>query len=115
MTLDEMRAELDHWTFMPGWRFELVEEQLDVAHPCRVIHDQHAVLRIRSLMPNTYPPHELIDTAATYPVPVEAIERGHITFANYLREMVHDRLVHEGDEWLKRDGVAVFDPHREER
>jgi hypothetical protein len=112
MTLDEMRAELDHWTFMPGWRFELI-----VDHPARMGDIQlffhpHAVLRIHSRVPNTYPPHDLIATTATYPVPVEPIERGLISFATFLREVVHDRLVHEGDEWLKRDGVMVFDPHR---
>lgn len=114
MNLDEMRDELERWTFMPGWRFELVVNYPAKVGDVRLFFGPSAELRIHSRVPNTYPPHDVINVVATYPVPVEAIERGMITFANFLRDMVHDRLVHEGDEWLKRDGVVVFNPHRDE-
>lgn len=116
MTLDEMRAELDRWTCLPGWRFELI-----VNHPARVGGVQlfsrpHAVLRVHSRVPNTDPPHGPLEVVATYPVPLEAIWRGQISFANYLRGVVLHQLVEQCDEWwLMRDGVMVFDSHRGER
>ncbi len=121
MTIDEMEAELARWTFMPGYRFELVRNRparvLDAdGRPWSLFADdrEYVVLRIRSRVPNTYNPDEIIEVQANSPVPVEMIQRGHLTFGEWLRHVVHERMIHEADEWLKRDGVMVYDPHARE-
>jgi hypothetical protein len=73
------------------------------------------MLVIHSRVPNTYDPRgEKVDVSATYPLPPLHLfdgPHGMQAFREFLRRSVHHRMAHEADEWLKRDGVMVWDPH----
>jgi hypothetical protein len=115
LTYDMLRDELAHWTFLPGWRFGLrVLEPATFGGYLRIIDDEPAAaLVIHSRVPDTHNPDEPIDIQACYPMPpLEHWQHGGLErFRLWLRDMVHDRMRHEADEWLKRDGVMVYDPH----
>jgi hypothetical protein len=115
MTISEIEAELAHWTFMPGWTF-----RLDVLEPATIdgfrLHAHGpAILRITAVVPNSYRPGEMIQVESSAPVPVEMFEQHPGSFVPWLQSIVHDRMCHEADEWLKRDGVMAHDPHAKER
>lgn len=111
MTLDELEAEIERWTFLPGYDFELKRLQAATIDGMRLswLRDA-AVLMIHSRVPNSYNPAETVKVSATVPVPTMVLE-GRMPVDQWLRQAVHARMTHEADEWLKRDGVAVFDPH----
>lgn len=108
----ELKAELARWTFMPNYRLEMQILTPAVVGGMRMHEHDAAVLIIHSKVLNSRQPDETIDVQAHYPVPpLEFFSRHSGYFTEWLRYTVHDRVRHEVDEWLKRDGVMVFDPH----
>lgn len=97
LSLEEIRDELAHYSYRPGWRlgvfadpwegpvFRLVAEVPDAFHP-----DQTVQLRINSRMPPMRSGHDL---------------------AIWLSWRLQQVEIHESREWLRRDGEQPFDPH----
>jgi hypothetical protein len=108
MLIEEARARLARWTFMPHWEFELDAVDLFWAG-----QDTPAILRIRSYVPNTYNPAEMVSVTASYPLPPLRQFDGR-AFDAFLRRSVHHRMCHEADEWLRRDGDMIWNPHAHE-
>lgn len=104
MNLHDMREELAHWSFLPGWRFELV------ANPPAVI-DGVQLRNLAQVSLLIHVPDEQDETTVAYPAPaIDHMdhERAVAYFGHWLRRAVHDCLHRSADEWLKRDGGAVF-------
>lgn len=115
MTLDDLEAELARWTFLPGYSFRLRRNRPAVVDGIRLFDYETAVFEIHSRVPNTYDPTETVDVVAAYPVPLELLARQPDSFRSWLQTTVHHRMCHEADEWLKRDGEMIFDPHQKDR
>jgi hypothetical protein len=115
VNLDEIEAELARWSFMPGWSFRLMVLEPMIVGGIRLRAHTPAILKIVATVPNSYRPDETIKVESNAPVPVELFERHPEAFPGWLRQMVHARMCHEADEWLKRDGVMTYDPHAKER
>ena len=111
MTLDEIEAELSRWTFMPGYRFVLRRNTPAVIDGIRLFDHDAGILEIHSRVPDSHNPDRQIDVVATYPMPMNLFMHGPEQFTRWLRHAVQHRMSHEADEWLKRDGEMVFDPH----
>jgi hypothetical protein len=114
VNLDEIEAELGRWSFMPGWTFRLIVLEPAAIDGARLFDRWVAILKITATVPNSYHPDETIKVESSAPVPVEMFARCPDAFPEWLRHIVHDRMSHEADEWLKRDGVMVHDPHAKE-
>jgi len=115
VNLAEIEAELARWSFMPGWTFRLMVLEPAVVGGMRLFDRTAAVLRITATVPNSYNPEQTIRVESNAPIPVELFERHPEAFPGWLRQIVHDRMCHEADEWLKRDGVMTYDPHAKKR
>lgn len=67
-------------------------------------------LRIEATVADAYAPDKTTDLGIDSPIPPCATEHDFLT---WLRWRLARVAVHESDEWLRRDGAAVFDPHAE--
>lgn len=116
MNAEQIRRELARYSFLPGWRFELLEpDPLPGAMGHLDAVGYGGAVRIHSRVPNSYPPHDMIGVVATHPLPPWRMLEDPEAFAKWLRIVVHDRMTHEADEWLRRAGELLFDPHRGEK
>jgi hypothetical protein len=116
MNVEEIRAEFERWTFrMPGYSWTLRLDDLDVAVAFPVTREPSAVLQITVTTQDSTGQH--VDTGGTFNVvhtyqrPVWMFPDGEF-FGHWLRECITRTVEHEAMEWLRRDDVAVFDPHR---
>jgi hypothetical protein len=115
MTLDDLEAELRRWTFLPGYDFELKRlEPASIDGISLPWLKDSAVLLVHSRVPNSHNPTETIKVSSTSPVPFLVLE-GRMTVGDWLRQVVHARMWHEADEWLKRDGEMIYNPHAKDR
>lgn len=115
-TIDEIQEELKHWSFMPGWRFELIINPPAVVTPRGgtpiALRDRDMVtLRVHSEVPDATAPDQTTTTVAAYPVPLDRFR--FITFDEWLRQVVHNQVINWADEWLRRDGLPAYDLPRE--
>lgn len=105
--------EFERWTFrMPGYRWELRPPMVGGFDTFGL-----GTLVIFVETRNSYRPDEPTTVVSTHPVPAtapEMIARCPAAFHEWLRRCVHATVTHEADEWLRQDGVMVFDPHRSE-
>lgn len=97
LTTAQIQAELDRVTYRDGWAFGVYEHDWDGLH-----------LLITAPVPNAYQPSETITLGIRSPLPP-------MPDATYLHRWLAWRLgrieSHEMREYLKVDGVALFDPH----
>jgi hypothetical protein len=118
ITYQDLRAEVGHWTFLPGYTLDVVINEPAVIGDFRLFDMDAAFLVIRSMVPNTHAPADTIAIEARYPIPpIEYFARTgdwRAAFGEWLRWAIHARMTHEADEWLKRDGAMVFNPHADE-
>lgn len=99
-----VERELSRWSFMPGWQFELAL----AAPPWPAL----AVL-VHATFPDVRNPAETV-TITQRNIIQPYIADDPYMFAGFLRSIVQTMLLHEADEWLRRDGVAPFDPHKDQ-
>ena len=99
MTLDQMRSHLAAVSYMPGWTLELVEGSL---------MDEGHQLRVRAEVANAYRPNESVPLDIwTYLPPMDTPAQ----FDRWLAWRLSRIQIHEGLEWLQRNGKPIFDPH----
>ena len=98
MNLAQLRAELARFTYKPN-----VQLRIDGTG------EGWAVLRIIVNTKNTYRPTEGIEVIHSTPLPSIIANPDH--FADFLRHCIKAFETHEADEWLRRDGDMLFDPH----
>lgn len=96
--------QLKRFTYKRGWEFFLI----DPAGP----YDDPGV-QIKFYTENTYRPGQqiLITSRDRLPTPW-IIAKDEDKFARYLLDVIVRVERHEAQEWLRRDGVMLFDPHK---
>lgn len=116
VTQRDIEEEFKRWTFkQPKWSMRLHHDPYDRygAPRIEILHEtedsrgivaqgKHDVLTIT--FSELIPPYLLED--------IRFFREG---FGDWLRTVIHGAVTHEADEWLKRDGEIVFDPHRKDR
>ena len=95
--------ELKRWTFAPNFK---VEAERDGRWGVPDQYGTRVVVKMR--VPDVRPPHTEVVVEG---VRALSFMESRAAFPHWLRSFIRDLVVHEADEWLKRDGVAVFDPH----
>lgn len=99
LTVEQMRAILDGLTYRPGWTMSIEENEHEGPY-----------LRVVGETKNTYNENEDIDLGInTYLSPND--RRGEDAFLDFLVWRLVRIESHEAREWLRRDGVAIADPH----
>lgn len=81
---------------MPGWRFSL-----DAQHP-------NYVLDVLARVQDTYNPTQTVSIIHrqmfTAPMYLDQFQR-------FIHKCMTIAIRHEADEWLRRDGVIIYNPH----
>lgn len=105
-----LEQHFKRFTFnMPGWTMELHPMPYGVALSFGSF--ECARLLLRAKVRDTYNPDStaLVEVGhpnvIRLPLPVEAL-------AHEIRKAIHRAMCHEADEWLREDGVIIFDPHQ---
>jgi hypothetical protein len=99
----ELQRQFERWSFrMPGYRWELLPG-LDVGFSPRVV--------IYVETTDAYHPDRTVTVMSCHLVP-EILSLDPEGFGEFLRRCVHATVLHEADEWLRRDNVMMFDPHK---
>ena len=101
MRMSEALALRQRMTYKAGWRFELVEDLDGFGCILRIVNKElDATRKVAGMISlqgsTTLPPLDFLD------------ER---QFLLLIRRGIHDREIHEADEWLQLDGAAPFYPH----
>lgn len=99
MDLTAAQACLARVRYRPGWTFTLYQGDFEGPH-----------LRIRADVENSYRPGQTVALDIHSPVPLAVIADGP-ALLRYLAWRLQIVESHEMREWLKLDGVVVFDPH----
>lgn len=105
-SLTAIQAELDRYTFMPGWTLTATDNHTDpFGWP---------MLVIKAMVEDAEHPgvRQELSRVASIPPNIETDPR---YFSQWLRGVLIGAWIHEVDEWLRRDGVYVQDPHPELR
>jgi hypothetical protein len=96
MTFSELKAELARYSFMPGWSFRV---ELDFMGGWLVttatVMDSRQPDQMTTVTSRTHIPSHL---------PREML-------SHWMLITVEGLMIHEGREWLKRDGTLISDPH----
>lgn len=106
-----LRGELERYTYKPNFTLEMVHIATDRwydAYLCgtfRAPDSRHTPLDA----PDNWPTIALNFTVAV-PVPL-GDDRDSEMFAVWLRSVLRRVEEHESDEWLRRDGELINDPH----
>lgn len=101
MTVDELRALVARITYKPNCRI-YVEDGTDKLRVALHVEDSFA------------PKKGYIHISLSYPNPVCYLNTWREEDAlKWILGCVDDAERHETREWLKLDGVAIFDPHKE--
>lgn len=104
----QLQAEFARWAFTPPGIELKLHTRADGALP--YAYEAAAVLRILIRTRNTYRPEDPTEDVVTHatqiplPMPREY-------WPHFLRQSIHAAVCHEADEWLRRDGIMLFDPH----
>lgn len=69
------------------------------------------LLRIAMDVPDSKPPHNITQVESSRLLPYSEMSEDQFSF--YLRGFIFYMMRHEADEWLRRDGELLFDPHAE--
>ena len=108
--IDRFLDLVERTTFAPGWSIEACRDlpSIELGEPYigrvrvritnRSADSDHPTIVTSTYMDVTLSPRFLVD-----------LDRTRALF--YVREMLQKAWQHEGDEWIKVDGVKVFDPH----
>lgn len=100
-----MERELARFTYKPGWRLQLV----DAAEFFREQRAYHLIVSYKAQDSRTPDgPETLIRVNVSVP---PYIDEEPDAFAHWLIEAVSEIERHEAREWLRRDGIMLFDPH----
>jgi hypothetical protein len=117
-----LRAEVGRWRYKPGVRLEAVTPEVG---PLRLrvsmsVHDSRAPRTCGELMAEggasaqdwfTAPmSRPRVNVTGTVVVPSFVLGDCE-AFASWLRDTLGQVEAHERDEWLRRDGVLLHDPH----
>lgn len=102
----EIEEELARFTYKPGWKFSIYAPLLPSATSSR------AWLKIDFEVEDTYRPGHQTRVGMRRPLLPYYIDADH--FAHWLVREIDRAEQHETREFLKRDGVMIFDPHRGE-
>lgn len=74
-------------------------------------YDGHKVVIVRPVE-DTYNPGKMVKVAFTRHLPPWIFFNGQLELVDrFMRAVFHDMETHEADEWFRRDGVMLFDPH----
>lgn len=100
MKTEEIRRELERFTYKPGWTFQVGD------HP-----REGQLLRIEGKMPDSYNEDEMIDLGISswippLPAPVD--------FWSWLHWRIKRIELHELAEFFKVDGKVLDDPHSDD-
>ena len=68
------------------------------------------LLKITMSVPDSNLPHDIIQVESSHLFLYSEMTEDQFYF--YLREFMFHMLRHEADEWLRRDGELLFDPHK---
>lgn len=117
MTVEEIRAEFERWTFrMPGysWRLRLDSPPADPPSFASS-HWPTATLQITVATEDStgelrIAPGDRFSVVHTYRMPLEEFRAPEV-LGEWLRRSVQATVVHEALEWIRRDDVMVFNPH----
>jgi len=102
----ELREEFEHYSFnMPGYSWELGWVPATFGAP-------FIMFTIRTMDTYDRVPHP-INIEANIPLPPFPIPRE--WFPHMLQDAIRQAVLHEADEWFKKDGVIVFNPHEPRR
>lgn len=114
-TVEELRDEFMHWSFkMPGYSWSLGFEQTGYDDLRMLSYGPTAILRFHVETVDTYGKTPGTVTIGQYHrLPPFPIQRDLVPMI--LRRAVHECVLHEADEWLKRDGEIIFNPHERSR
>jgi len=99
-------AERVTWN-MPGWSWEYWPKP-----PSGFWPEVVGALALTARTVDTYgevPGEIKVQHVTPIRVPIPAEHMPHV-----FRNAVHQALCHEGDEWIRIDGVMMFDPHRDD-
>lgn len=125
--MDWLEKELKRYTYRPGWSFHIRRpfNNYDIFGDGKsfTFYGSGPVLVMQAYVTNSYPPHEKIKVTATRPVPYLFDDKAPVLteaerereFAHWFAEAVLEIERHEMQEWLRRDGELVDDPHKNDR
>lgn len=99
---DPWETFLKRFTYKPGWEF-IYEYDID--------RNQHFVM-VSMRVEDSYHPGNIIPVSIRHRLPRGLSPDDQEDYCDhYLRTMVQDLEMHELDEWFKKDGKLVNDPH----
>jgi hypothetical protein len=103
VTYEELVDRLNRFTYKPGWRMRL--ERMATGTPYLLVEFEAE---------NTYRPGETIKVGFREPLPPGSsiLFSSPGAFDAWLLSRLDEIERHETREWLKFDGVMIFDPHR---
>ena len=93
---------IDTVTYKPNTKFHITENYYNTQ------------LHIEVLVPNTYDPGNLTPIKVIHTSVLPSL--GYFPekkAPKYIRKLVHNAEIHEADEWLRFNGVMLFNPHKE--
>lgn len=116
MTAEEVRAEFERWTFrMPGYSWRLrVDEH---AGPPSWSFRPAARLEITVTTQDSYGEYVMTPGTVFHVVHAYTVELLALTpdrFAEWIRSCISTTVLHEAMEWVRRDGVMLWNPHEHE-
>ena len=107
LTIDDLlwaEEQLKRFTYKRGWEWRLIDP---------VTQYDDAGIHIQFHTENSYRPDKLILIKSRDRLPTQIlVKRDEDKFARYLLDVLLRVERHEAQEWLKRDGVVLFDPHK---
>lgn len=106
--IEWLHSELARFTYKPGWRFVL-----DASGHAFTLGGEMSpfnVVRVSYPAKDSRRPDE-VETTIKVKISVPPYIEDEDAFARWLIEAISEIERHEAQEWLRRDGVMLFDPH----
>ena len=101
--VDQLNHYLSRFSYKPNFKFKAYRKHIEY---------DLIVLDIEMTVPHrdTLDPTKVITQRA---LGFRDVPKNELEFAQWMREIIRHLEMHEVDEWVKMDGLRIFDPHEE--